>query len=108
MPQLHQRGVDLNSIFFATLGDDILSALRKVIQSQLYEVVLAPTAFHEIKILKALQLFTEKSNCTLFLLGDKTPSQAWPISMQLEIHKKDQTRFHVEVLKKRHGRNGDV
>lgn len=99
-----QRGVNLESIFFATLGQDIVTPLRKVIQSQLYEVVLAPTQFTEIKIFKALQLFTEKSNCTLFLLGDKTPSTAWPISLQLEIHKKDDTHFDIQILKQRHGR----
>lgn len=99
-----QRGVELENIFFATLGEDLVTPLRKVIQSQLYEVVLAPTQFTEIKIFKALQLFTEKANCTLFLLGDKTPSTAWPISLQLEVHKKDETNFHVEILKQRHGR----
>lgn len=102
---IEQRGVDLSSIFFATLGDDVVTPLRKVIQSQLYEVVLAPTQFSEIKIFKALQLFTEKSNCTLFLLGDKKPSNAWPISLQLDIHKKDDENFQIEILKQRHGRN---
>lgn len=102
---IQQRGVDLNSIYFATLGTDVVTPLRKVIQSQLYEVVIAPTQFTDLKVFKAFQLFTEKANSTLFLLGDKTPSTAWPISLQLEIHKKNENDFHIEVLKQRHARH---
>lgn len=102
---LHQRGLDLTKITFGTLGDDLILPLRRVLQSQLYQVVIAPQKFTEIRILKAFQLFTEKSNSILFLLGDKTPSQAWPISMQLEIKKSAQNSFQIDILRQKHGMN---
>lgn len=101
---IHQRGIDLRRITFGILGDDLIKPLRKVIQSQLYEVVLAPNRFTEIKEFKAFQLFTEKSNSTLFLLGQKTASNAWPISLQLEINRNEEEEYEIKVLKQRHGK----
>lgn len=101
---IHQRGVDLKRITFAMVGDDLIKPLRRVIQSQLYQAVLAPNRFTEIKEFKAFQLFTEKSNSTLFLLGSKEPSNAWPISLQLDIHRSPHQQFKVDILKQRHGK----
>ncbi len=100
---LHQRGVSLSQITFATLSKDLVPALRRAIQSQVYGIVLAPNIFEEIKIFQAFQLFTEKSNATLFLFGGEKPSTAWPISLQLEIHKSGFNEFQIEILKQKHG-----
>lgn len=102
---LQQRGVDLSRITFGTLGEDLVIPLRRVIQSQLYPLVIAPNCFTEIRVFKAFQLFTEKTNSILFLMGDKTPSNAWPISLQLEIRKGKDTPFHLEILKQKHGKH---
>ncbi len=101
---LHQRGVQLSQLTFATLSKDFVQALRRVIQSQVYGLILAPNLFEEIKIFQAFQLFTEKSNSTLFLFGKEKPSAAWPISLQLEINKGEDEDFEIEVLKQKHGK----
>jgi hypothetical protein len=101
---IQQRGVDLNRITFGVLGDDSVKSLRRVIQSQLFPVILAPNQFSEIKVFKAFQLFTEKSNSTLFLMGNRTASNAWPISLQLEIHPADKNQFQIEIIKQKHGK----
>lgn len=99
---LAQRGLNLNLITFGVFPTDMTTGLRRVIQSQLFQFVMAPNHFSEIRVFKAFQLFTEKSNCVLFLLGDKAPSTAWPISMQLEIFRGPENDFHIEVLKQKH------
>jgi hypothetical protein len=102
---IHQRGIDLRRITFGLLGEDLKRPLRRVMQSQLYQVLLAPNVFSEINTFKALQLLTERTNSTLFLLGKKTPSLAWPISMQLEIGRgANQGEFKIDILKQKHGK----
>jgi hypothetical protein len=100
---LHQRGLDLTRITFGTFGDDLVIPVRRILQSQLYHTIIAPQKFDEIRVLKAFQLLSEKSNSILFLLGEKKPSNAWPISLQLQIQKKPPASFHVEVLRQKHG-----
>lgn len=97
---LSQRGLDLGRVSFGVLGDDCFVSLRKIIQSQVYEVILAPNLFKELKMFRAFQLLTEKSNNTLFLAGGKSPCTAWPIALQLEI-----TKNHVDILKQKYGRS---
>ena len=97
---IQQRGVDLSRVTFATLEErDLFTALRRVIQSQIYEFVLAPNEFREIKVFKAFQLLTEKSKCTLVLLGREQPSPAWPIALQLHVH----SLKRIEVLRQKYG-----
>lgn len=102
---LHQRGVNLSQITFAILGQDLVQPLRRAMQSQVFSVVIAPQLFTEIKVLQAFQLFAEKSNCVLFLLGQEQPSSAWPISLQLQIEKGHQQQFEIHVLRQRHGKS---
>ncbi len=101
---LYQRGLDLTKITFGILGKDITHSLRRTLQSQSFHIVIAPSVFEEIRIFQAFQLFTEKSNSTLFLMADKKPSTAWPISLQLEIHKGRDQQFEIEILKQKHGK----
>ncbi|MBC7740905.1 MAG: hypothetical protein H7061_01830 [Bdellovibrionaceae bacterium] len=106
---LRQRGLDLTKITFGTFGKNLVQPLRRIIQSQSFEVILAPNLFEEIKVFQAFQLFTEKANSTLFLFGENEPSPAWPISLQLDIHKLnihkgDHNKFAIEVLKQKHGK----
>lgn len=98
---LHQRGVNLNRVTFGNLGEDLIIPLRRVLQSQLYQIVITPNRFEEIRVLKAFQLFAEKSNAVLFLMGDKKPSTAWPISWQLDIGKGIQSEFNIEILRQK-------
>lgn len=100
---LHQRGLDLSQVTFAHLADDLFLPLRRILQSQLYQVVIAPQRFEEIRVLKTLQLLTEKSNSLLFFMGQHSPSKAWPISVQLEIHRDSEQLFKVEVLRHKYG-----
>ncbi len=99
---LQQRGLNLDRITFGIFGEDSYLSLRKVIQSQVFDVIISPNLFQELKLLRAFQLMTEKSNNTLFLVGQKTASTAWPISLQLDISKKGKG-IDVEILKQRYG-----
>lgn len=101
---LQQRGLDLTKITFGTFGSQLVQPVRRVIQSQNFEVILAPNLFTEIKVFQAFQIFTEKSNTTLFLFGDKVASTAWPISLQLDIDKDDAGNFTIDILKQKHGK----
>lgn len=100
---LVQRGIDLRRITFGVLGDDSFVSLRKVIQSCVYEVVIATNLFTDIKIYRAFQLLTEKSNTSLLLVSPKNPSTAWPIALQLNINGRAPS-FKIEILKQRFGK----
>lgn len=80
---IQQRGVGLDRVVFAEV-DDLYPALRRVVQSQLFEIVVVPSAFEELRVLKALQLLAEKAHTTVFLLAKKF-QPAWPISVQFEV-----------------------
>lgn len=80
---IQQRGVGLERVVFAEVAD-LYPALRRVVQSQLFEIVVVPSAFEELRVLKALQLLAEKAHTTVFLLGKKF-QPAWPISVQFEV-----------------------
>lgn len=99
---LHQRGVNLENITFGILGDDCFVSIRKIIQSQVYPVILTTTPFKELKMLRAFQLLTEKSNTILFLAGSKEVTPAWPISLQLHIAR-GANGFQINVLKQKYG-----
>lgn len=66
---LYKRGLDLTKVTFGTLGQNLISPLSRVLQSQLYQVVIAPRKSVKGRIRQSLQIFTEKSNCILFLTG---------------------------------------
>ena len=66
--------------------------------------MIAPNSFEELRVFRAFQLITEKSNNTLFLVGQKNPSTAWPIALQLDISQDKEKKFKLEVLKQRYGR----
>lgn len=102
---LKQRGLDLAQVTFASLGEDMVAPLRKVLQSQSFQIVVAPTLFKEIRIFQAFQLFTEKNDSTLFLLGEKEPADAWPISLQLEINETNANQYDIQVIKQKHGKD---
>jgi hypothetical protein len=97
---LSQRGVNLNGVVFGVLKEGLFSSLRKIIQSQVFEIVISPSSFTETKLLKALQLFSEKANTTLFLMAKKH-QKAWPISLQLEING-NKSQFEIAIPKNRY------
>lgn len=100
---LQQRGVDLRNVTFARLTDDLKKPLRRVIQSQAYDVIIAPNDFKEDRTLRAFQLLNEKANSVFFLLAQKKISSAWPISLQLQISANKNEEFQVEVLRQKYG-----
>lgn len=97
---IHQRGVNLERITFGLLGADPTPSLRRIVQSQLYSFIIAPQCFEEIRVFKAFQLLTEKSQSVLFLLGNKEPTPAWPITLQLEISQHD-GEWRTQVLRQK-------
>lgn len=84
-------------VFWADRSHQAIS-LRRVMQSQMFEVLLAPNKYNDIKTLQALQIFAEKSNTTLFLFSVDNRIAALPITLQLEITKTEQGHFRVHSL----------
>lgn len=93
---LQQRGLDLHRLTFGVFKEKLAQPLRKIIQSQAYEYVVAPNDIQALKVYQALQLLTEKTGTTLFLLARKKLSDAWPIAMQIQIQ-----QSKVKVLKQK-------
>ncbi len=104
---LQQRGVDLHRITFGLFTKDAALTLRRILQSQLYPIVIAPNLFTEIRVLKNFQMMTEKSNAVLFLFGQSTASTAWPIALQIEIERRldhGEKKFQLHILRQKYGR----
>lgn len=101
---LHQRGIDLNRVTFAIFKEKEFPSLRKVIQSQVFPVIISNHSFNEIKMLQSFQLLTEKSNSTFFLAAENPVTQNWPIALQLEISGAKEN-FNIEILKQRYRRS---
>jgi hypothetical protein len=94
----HQRGAGLDRFLFVEAGEQLFSVVRKALRSHVFEVLVCPSQFEEDRVLKALQLFAEKSNTAVFLLGTQ-PKTAWQISLQLECAALDSVR----ILKQKKG-----
>jgi hypothetical protein len=101
---LHQRGIDLSRVTFAVFKEKEFPSLRKVIQSQVYPVILSNHSFNEIKVLQSFQLLTEKSNSNFFLAAEKPVTQNWPIALQLDVSRSG-GKFDIEILKQRYRRS---
>lgn len=84
-------------VFWADRTHQAIS-LRRVMQSQMFEVLLAPNKYQDKKTLQALQIFAEKSETTLFLFAVDNQISALPITLQLEITKTQHDRFRVHSL----------
>lgn len=84
-------------VFWADRTHQAIS-LRRVMQSQMFEVLLAPNKYQDTKTLQALQIFAEKSETTLFLFAVNSEVRALPITLQLEITKNQHDRFRVHSL----------
>lgn len=82
---LEQRGINLSRILLAEAGDKLFQTLRKGLRSHLFDCIVLPGAIHEIKVLRALQLFSRESNTTVFFLS-KVAKNAWAISLQLNVN----------------------
>ncbi|MCC2677808.1 MAG: hypothetical protein K0R29_384 [Pseudobdellovibrio sp.] len=103
---LHQRGIDLNRITFAVFKEKEFPSLRKVIQSQIFPVVISTHHFNEIKMLQSFQLLTEKSNSSFFMAAEKPVTQNWPVALQLDISGK-LNHFNIEILKQRYRKTNE-
>lgn len=99
---LKQRGVNLERIKFIHSTGDLQQPLRVALDSQLYPFIVAPNGFTEVRIFQRFHLLAEKSKSTLFLLGEKDFSPAWPISLQMEISNTPQG-FNIDIHKQKHG-----
>jgi hypothetical protein len=97
-----QRGVRLERIKFINSTGDLQQPLRLALESQHYPFIIAPNQFTDIKVFQRFHLLAEKSKSTLFLLGRETFSQAWPISLQLEINFCPEG-FDIFIQKQKHG-----
>lgn len=97
-----QRGLQLNRVKFVIT--DKFQALRLALESQQYPFVVAPNFMTSVSSFQRLHLLAEKSKSTIFLLGSKKFSSAWPISLQLDISESD-NGFEIYIQKQKHGRS---
>ncbi len=91
-------------VFWADKTHQAIS-LRRVMQTQMFEVLLAPNKYSDVKTLQALQIFAEKSKTTLFLFSIDGRRTTLPITLQLEITKTahDHYRLHSLVAEETYG-----
>ena len=85
-----QRQVALDRLLFNEAGKDVSWVTLQLLRSQLFQVVIVDMAHFDFTMLRRFQLTTEKANCVLILLSDHLQS-AWPIRMQLHVHRKGLT-----------------
>jgi hypothetical protein len=99
---LIQRGLKPHRIQFLNSVEDLYQPLRVALESQHYPFVVAPHRLTDVTAFQRLHLIAEKSKSTIFLLGEKTFSQAWPISLQLEINDSGEG-FQILTHRQKHG-----
>ena len=99
---IHQRGIDLKRIKFINSKGDLQQPLRTALESQLYPFIVAPQRFEDVNIFRRLSLLAEKSKSNIFFLPKDGLSNAWPISLQLEINLSDEG-FQIQIHKQKHG-----
>lgn len=86
---LSQRNLNLQNILFTEAGSNYVWATLQILASGLFEVVVLslpfqhPKSLRDLKVLRRLQLASEKSKSSLIFLLDE-PVNAWPISLHLE------------------------
>lgn len=106
---IQQRGVELSHVLLAEAGDKLFQTLRKALRSQLFDCVVLPGAIHEVKMLKALQLFARESNSAVIFLS-KNAKQAWAIPFQVSVNwlpRGGDIPYTVEILKSKFSRLGN-
>jgi hypothetical protein len=103
---IHQRGVGLPRIKFVNSSGDLQPVLRLALESQFYPFLIAPNRLTDIKAFQRLSLLAEKSKSTVFLLAEQKFSQAWPISLQLEINFSEKG-LSVQVQRQKHGQSSE-
>lgn len=99
---LIQRGIKPHRIKFLVSDGDLHIPIRIALESQFYPFVVAPNHMTDVTAFQRLHLLAEKSKSTVFLLGHKKFSQAWPISLQLEINNTPDGP-QIEVHRQKHG-----
>ena len=82
-----QRHVALDRLLFNEAGKDVPWVTLQLLRSQLFQVVIVDATHFDLTMLRRLQLTTGKANCVFILLSDHLQS-AWPIRMQLHVHRK--------------------
>ena len=99
----YQRGISLNRFIFAECGDELFASVRKALRSQVFQCVVSPLKFPDEKFLKALQLLTERSNCSLLLLSERIEPR-WPICLQVRVNQTaGESAFEIDIYKNKRG-----
>lgn len=97
-----QRGVDLTRILFINTNEDLQKVLHRTIESAQYPFIVAPNPNFDERSIQRLHLLCGKAKSTVFLLADKTLSNAWPIALQLDINFNGEN-FNIEILRLKYG-----
>lgn len=99
---IRQRGVDLKRILFVDSGEDLQKILHRTLESAQYPFIVSPHQFTDVRSLQRLHLLAGKAQSTVFLLPQNQFSQAWPVSLQLDINFLDD-EFQVDIVRQKYG-----
>lgn len=92
-----QRGVQLGRVLFAEAQDQALWTALQMLRSGIFGIVVvsvSPQQQLEQLELRRLQLAAEQVNASVILLSEApTMHGAWPISLQLEVRKRNLRRI---------------
>ncbi|NCN26255.1 hypothetical protein GW915_01665 [bacterium] len=96
-----QRQISLKNIHFVEAEHNLFWASAQVISSGLYDSIVINQPNWDLKQFRKIQLMAEKNNQLIFLLA-KTPLNAWPISLSLQVkHRFFNKDFQVQIRRKR-------
>ena len=92
-----QYGVALDRVLFVEAEKEAFWTAQQVLRSRLFKIVVLSARQNEAIELRRLQLAAEQSSTALILLSQKPTTQgAWPIGLQVEVH-----RPQLRILKNR-------
>jgi hypothetical protein len=95
-----QRAVNLDRVLFIEAGEAFPWAIHQVFKSNLFEAVVLSRSVDDLKLLRRFQLGAEKADASLILISD-TPSNGWPVALQLHSSRDDGGRINIDVIRKR-------
>ncbi len=88
-----QKNLSAQNFLFLEASDQAIYTALQAIKAQVFQCVVLYKEDLELKDLRRLQLFSEKSRCVLFWLTQNIQNK-WPIALELKIEMSPDTVVH--------------